>query len=335
MIRLSANRGFIGSTKFGAKVSNSPYILFLNSDTEAIEKNWLDKLIPKDKNVAIVGTKLLFPPTHPKLLANKVQHAGVAVFERPNNNYNIFHIYSGYDLNFLEVCHYKSLNTVTGACFLIRRDVWNRLGGWDVNFNKGVYEDVDLCWRVNERGYDILYDPSTCLYHHESAGTKDKREHPLQKFGGENFQYLLRKWHNRVPVNGNSFYGKGTNERWKEYASKIVEAIPYLDKKDFDEAREIGMQCINVAPEFHGGYYIVGVCLSKAGYHKESIEFLQESLRTNPVFWQSRFQLIEEFMETERISDANQEFNLVAEVFPDHQKVRELYNSLTKKQLLT
>jgi GT2 family glycosyltransferase len=335
--RMFINKGFIGSTKTGVKISDSPYILFLNSDTESIEKNWVDKLIPKEKETAIVGAKLLYPLSHPQLLAGKVQHAGVAIMEngivRENEKlYNIFHIFSGQNADFLKVNQRKFMNTVTGACFLVRRNVWTRLGGWDDNFGKGVYEDVDFCWKVSQRGYRIEYNPETYLYHHESAGLIIKKDHPLQKFGPNNFQYLMRKWYDLIPLNGDYFYGEGTIDRWQKYSDNIASAIACLNKKDYDNAQVYGMNCANVAPEFHGGCYIVAVCLEKAGYYKESIEFLRASLQANPLFWEARFKLIEELMTIDRISDANQEFNLLAEIFPDHQRVKDLYNVLKGKQ---
>jgi GT2 family glycosyltransferase len=335
--RMFVNKGFIGSTKTGAKIGTSPYILFLNSDTESVEKNWIDKLIPKEKETAIVGTKLLYPLSHSQLLSGKVQHAGVAIMEndiiKDNDKlYNIFHIFSGQNANFPKVNQRKFMNTVTGACFLVRRDVWNRLGGWDENFGKGVYEDVDFCWKVSQRGYCIEYNPETYLYHYESAGSLIKKDHPLQKFGPENFQYLMRKWYGMIPLNGNYFYGEGTTERWKKYSDNIINAIACLNKKDFDNAQGYGMECINIAPEFHGGYYVVAICLAKKSYYRESIEFLRASLQANPLFWEARFKLIEEFMNIDEISDANQEFNLLAEIFPDNQRMKDLYIILKNKQ---
>jgi GT2 family glycosyltransferase len=72
------NLGFIGATKLGARQGQAPFILFLNSDVEALEPGWLDRMIPSEEDVAIVGAKLLYPPVLPNLLAGKVQHAGVA-----------------------------------------------------------------------------------------------------------------------------------------------------------------------------------------------------------------------------------------------------------------
>jgi len=331
--RSMLNQGFIGTTRIGARIGNSSYILFLNSDIIATEKNWVDKLIPKEKNTAIVGAKLLFPKTHPKLLADKVQHAGVAVTNNGKDSngterYGIFHIFSGYENDFSEVNRNKKVNTVTGACFLVRRDVWNRLGGWDLSFGKGVYEDVDFCWRTSERGYNIEYNPSTFLYHYESTGMIDKTQHPLQKYGGQNFQTLLNRWSGRIPLNGDSFYGKGTIERWKEYSNTIINATIYLNGKDYKNAEKCAIKCIDLAPELPGGHYVKAVTLFENNEHLSSIGYILSALKTNPIFWIARFKLIEEFIKTDQVRNAVNQIELVKEVFPNHSEIKRLENML-------
>src|SRR5690606_31680883 len=62
----------------------------------------------------------------------------------------------------------KEMDGVTGACMLVRREVFSALGGFDEGYVNG-YEDVDLCMKVRTSGGRILYDPRSVLIHHESV----------------------------------------------------------------------------------------------------------------------------------------------------------------------
>jgi GT2 family glycosyltransferase len=330
LYRMPFNQGFIGSTKNGVRLGAAPYILFLNSDTEAIEENWVNKLIPQEKNMAIVGTKLLFPPTHPRILANRIQHAGVAIVENNENNYGVFHIFTGYSSGAPEVNRIRNVNTVTGACCLVRRDIWNRLNGWDDNFGKGVYEDVDFCWRVSQRGYDIIYDPVTYLYHYESANVEfnlnNKFQHPLHKDGGKNFQFLLKKWWGMIPINGDSFYGDDTIIRWRIYNKKLSESTNALNNNNLDMAEKCSLDCMTIAPEMSGSYYVQGLILSLTGCHKEAIEYIKVSIEKNPIFWQARIQLIKELLFAKRLDESKYELDLLKEIFPKNDRIIEELN---------
>ena len=86
-----------------------------------------------------------------------------------------------------------NLSAVTAACMMLRKEVFEEVGGFDENLAV-AYNDVDLCLKIRERGYLIVYTPYAELYHHESPSrgyddTVEKRERFLKEI-----EYIRKKW---------------------------------------------------------------------------------------------------------------------------------------------
>jgi GT2 family glycosyltransferase len=143
--------------------ARSPYILFLNNDTEVISQEWLSAMLEcaQRDDVGAVGAKLLYPN-------DTIQHAGVmigigGIANHPHRGYpRVSHGYMGA----LSVIH--NVSAVTGACMMVRKEVFNEVGGLNESLSH-AYNDVDLCLKMREKGYLIIYTPYAELYHHESA----------------------------------------------------------------------------------------------------------------------------------------------------------------------
>jgi GT2 family glycosyltransferase len=156
----------------------SPYLLFLNNDTEIISDEWLAAMLEhaQREGVGAIGAKLLFPD-------KTIQHAGIIIGMIGNtpvcwnlNKYLPDQI-PGY---FGRANHIQNIGAVTAACMMIRKDVFQEMGGFDEDFTVAL-NDVDLCLRIRKQGYLIVYTPYAKLYHHESASrgyedTADKKE---------------------------------------------------------------------------------------------------------------------------------------------------------------
>lgn len=180
------NLGFAQACNQGAAASTGRYILFLNNDTVALP-GWLDtlvKAIEKDKKIGVVGSKLLFPD-------GTIQHAGVAIARDAPWPLSPFHLYYKGHADLPELLESRDYQVVTGACLMIRRELFFSLNGFDTNYING-YEDVDLCFKVRERGLRVVYSPESVLYHHESVS--DGRF----KNTGENILRLHKKWWGKV-----------------------------------------------------------------------------------------------------------------------------------------
>ena len=187
------------------------HYLFCNNDIEATETGWLERMLAqvRQPRVAIVGAKLLYPDRR------TVQHAGVLVGAfRGAEHYGKFvslpaqGIEPGYECR-LVVSH--DVSAVTAACLLMRRDVFEQIGGFDSRLAVG-FGDVDLCLRALEAGYRIIFCPDAVLLHHESytRGTSNIDPHP-----GDTTEFQVR-WADFIKK-GDPYYNPGlslTSTSW-------------------------------------------------------------------------------------------------------------------------
>lgn len=154
------NQGFGRACNDGAAAASgsSEFLLFLNNDISPCA-GWLDALVDHARThdaAGVVGSKLLFPN-------DTVQHAGVVICQDLLPR----HIYAGFPAEHPAVEKSRQFRIVTGGCSLVRREVFDALGGFDDAFLNG-YEDVDFCLRAGEAGWEVHYCHRSVLYHYES-----------------------------------------------------------------------------------------------------------------------------------------------------------------------
>lgn len=179
IIRNAENAGFATACNQGAKAARGRHLVFLNNDTIP-QRGWLQALVEEVRThpeVAVVGSKLLYPD-------GRIQHAGV-VFSR--SLFVPYHVYRQFPGDAPAVSYRRELQCVTAACMLIRRDVFEAVGGLDEGYRNG-FEDVDLCLKVRERGWRIVYQPASVLYHLESQSS-GRMAHERQ-----NGERLFARW---------------------------------------------------------------------------------------------------------------------------------------------
>ena len=173
----------------------TPLILHLNNDVNALEPGWLESMVGwfSDPEVAVVGAKLVYPDrslNHTGILIGP--HGGLAdtAFARADP--------SSVPIRWHDTV--REVSAVTGACLLTRTDLYREIGGFD-EYDFGVaYNDVDYCLRVRSRGQRVLYVPQAKLMHWGSATrgvTFDEAEHIawLKRYPSYSDPYLSRHWH--------------------------------------------------------------------------------------------------------------------------------------------
>ena len=137
-------------------------LLFLNNDIEARTSGWLDALVAQATrpSVGVVGARLLYP-------AGRVQHAGVVVGLGGAAGHVLAGL-GGERPGYLGMAVLtRDVTSVTGACFGTRREVFDRLGGFDEALGLDL-NDIDYCLRARELGLQVVYEPLAELVHHES-----------------------------------------------------------------------------------------------------------------------------------------------------------------------
>ena len=179
ILRNPENLGFAKACNQGARAARGKYLVFLNNDTVP-QDGWLRALVGEVEGhpeVGIVGSKLLYQD-------GTIQHAGV-VFDRAVGQ--PYHIYRGFSGDSAAVNQRREYQVVTGACMLVRRSIFENVGEFDEGFRNG-YEDVDLCLKVREKGYRVVYQPRSVLYHLESQ-TPGRKLHDAS-----NAKRLQERW---------------------------------------------------------------------------------------------------------------------------------------------
>ena len=151
----------------GAKNSKGDYLLFLNDDTQIIQKDWLRRMLgqaSQEKNGA-VGAKMLYPGT------NLIQHCGVV-----NYSYGPSHYFGKCDDDIIYYFYRNKANynviAVTAACLMVKREKFNEAGGFNESLPNN-YNDVDLCFRLFDHGYYNIVLNDVTMYHHESLSRGD------------------------------------------------------------------------------------------------------------------------------------------------------------------
>ena len=186
VINNDGNMGFARACNQGAKGASGDYLLFLNNDTRP-HSGWLKAMVDladQDEKVGVVGARLLYPES------GKIQHAGLGL-----DNGVPDHLYRGVDADDPRVSQVRDVDMVTGACMLIRRELFERLGGFDPGYHNGV-EDVDLCLQARDCGYRVVYCPDSVVDHYE--GTSEGRFEHVR----ENLQRFAARWGDRFGPDG-------------------------------------------------------------------------------------------------------------------------------------
>ena len=147
----------------GAKAAEGQYLLFLNDDIEIIEGRWLGSMLGHAglAHIGAVGAKLLYPDT--KL----IQHDGIISIDAGpmhclmGEDDSKFHYFGR---NRLDV----NVSAVTAACLLIEKDKFEEVNGFDEKYAV-AYNDIDLCFKLCEKGYYNVIRNDAKLYHYESV----------------------------------------------------------------------------------------------------------------------------------------------------------------------
>lgn len=174
LVRYSGPFNFSAINNFAVAQTESPWLLFLNSDTEVIDGEWLTVMAEHIQRLEIgaVGPRLLYPD-------DTIQHAGIVMGVGGIAE----HAFRGLPAEAPGVCRQlqatRNYSAVTGACLLTRREVFDEVGGFDEEQLPVTFSDVDLCLKMRRAGYRVVYVPFARLYHHESA-TRRPAVEPLE-----------------------------------------------------------------------------------------------------------------------------------------------------------
>ncbi len=180
------NLGFLKNCNRAAALAKGSYLFFLNNDTKVTD-GWLESLIclmEKDETIGLCGSKLVYPD-------GKLQEAGGIIWSDGSGwNYG-----RGDDPERPEYNYVKEVDYISGAAILIRRSLWEEIGGFDERYAPAYCEDSDLCFEVRRHGKRVVYQPKSVVIHFEgvSNGT-DVNGGGLKHYQLTNNEKLKEKW---------------------------------------------------------------------------------------------------------------------------------------------
>ena len=179
---------FPAINNFGAKHASGEYLLFLNNDTEIMNEDSIEELLGycMRKDVGAVGARLYYED-------GTIQHAGVIV----GLGGVAGHAFPAYPHDavgyFGRIVMAQDYSAVTAACIMVKKSVFEETGGFDEGFAV-AFNDIDLCLKIREKGWLIVYNPYAELSHYESKsrGYEDTEE-KVKRFNSE-IDLFLKKW---------------------------------------------------------------------------------------------------------------------------------------------
>jgi len=185
VIRNAENLGFVKACNLGAQAATAKYLLFLNNDTVPVP-GWLEAMLSymeNDETIGAVCAKLIYPD-------GRLQEAGGIIFSDASG----WNFGRGDDPSKPEYCRPYEVDYGSGACLLVRKELFQRLGGFDERFAPAYYEDVDLCFGVRRLGYRVVFCPQSAVIHFEGVTAGRNLNTGFKQYQARNQQIFLNKW---------------------------------------------------------------------------------------------------------------------------------------------
>jgi len=198
------NMGFVESCNRGARASKGKYILFLNNDT-MVTKDWLPPLLEviKRQDVGAVGSKLVYPD-------GTLQEAGGIVWNDATGcNYG-----RGDDWDKPEYSYLREVDYCSGASLMVKRELFEKIGGFDEQFKPGYCEDTDLCFSLRTLGYKVMFQPMSVVVHFEGVTCGTDVSRGIKRYQEINRQKFVQKWgavlqqYHYPPLSENAFLAR-------------------------------------------------------------------------------------------------------------------------------
>jgi GT2 family glycosyltransferase/transcription elongation factor Elf1 len=228
-IRNEKNLGFLQNCNHAASFARGEYLHFLNNDTK-VTPDWLNTLVElmeRDPMIGMAGSKLVYPD-------GRLQEAGGIIWQDASG-WNYGH---KQDPDAPEFNYVKEVDYISGASIMVRKSIWEQLGGFNEMYNPAYCEDSDLAFSIRQQGLKVVYQPLSKVIHFEgfSHGTDNAPQSGLtdiKSYQKINAAKFAEKWQ---PVLQQQF-PNGVNPYWTRDRSHgkptivvIDHYVPHFDK---------------------------------------------------------------------------------------------------------
>lgn len=209
---------FSAINNFGRRYAEGDYLLLLNNDVEVCNGDWLGELVCQCDHpggAAICGAMLYYPD-------DTLQHAGVVTGLGGYAGHSHKYKQRGGSGYLFRAATVQNFSAVTGACLLVRADVFDQMGGLDEQFAV-AFNDVDFCLRVRDAGWRIVWTPYAELIHHESKSRGGDEKDPVKAARFASEQARLYELHGKANILDDPYYNPNLTR----------------DREDFSESNDL------------------------------------------------------------------------------------------------
>jgi GT2 family glycosyltransferase len=194
IIRWDKPFNYAAVNNYAVNNSEGDILLFLNNDTEVINLDWLERMLEHAvrEEIGAVGAKLYYPD-------HTIQHAGVVIgmLGVAGHGHRYFPGNSPGYWGRLKII--QNLSAVSGACLMTRKNIFDNVRGFDERFEMD-FNDIDLCLKIREKGFLIVWTPFAELYHiemktrgfHDTPAKQRRFRRDIELFQNK-WQHLLKK----------------------------------------------------------------------------------------------------------------------------------------------
>jgi len=225
IIKDGINRGFLLNCNNAAQHARGKYILFLNNDTQ-VQPQWLSslvELIESDATIGMVGSKLVYPD-------GRLQEAGGIIWNNASG-WNYGHLD---DPMKPEYNYVKEVDYISGASLMIRKSLWESIGGFDERYVPAYYEDSDLAFEVRKQGYKVMYQPKSVVIHFEGVSNGTDLDSGIKRFQVINNEKFFNKWKDILETehfpNAENVFLARDRSRYKKHILIIDHYVPHYDQ---------------------------------------------------------------------------------------------------------
>ncbi|MCR5255575.1 MAG: glycosyltransferase family 2 protein [Acetatifactor sp.] len=218
VVKYEGKFNYSAVNNLGVKNSDGDMVVLLNNDIEIITVNWIEELLmyAQREDVACVGAKLYYPD-------KTIQHAGVVIGLGAHRTAGHSH-YKQHrqNLGYMgRLCYAQNVTAVTGACLMVKRELFDKVGGLDESFEISL-NDVDLCLKLRRLGYLNVFTPFAEAFHYESAsrGLDDKGE-KAERYNRESAAFR-EKWKDELEK-GDPYFNPNFSLDRSDFSLKVGE----------------------------------------------------------------------------------------------------------------
>jgi GT2 family glycosyltransferase len=184
---------------FGVRHAKGDIIALLNNDVEIITDHWLIEMVSHAirSDIGAVGAMLYYDN-------DTIQHAGVVLGIGGVAGYSHKYFKKGAAGYFSRLKVVQNFSAVTAACLVVKKDLYQQVGGLDEEQLTVAFNDVDFCLKLQNEGYRNLWTPYVELYHHESVSRGEEDNKEKRKRFSKEVIYMKKQW--KSILNNDRYY---------------------------------------------------------------------------------------------------------------------------------